>query len=73
VLTGILVILSRRIGFEHLPQELGYGSGMTCWRRLRSWQAAGAWPSIVRLLADELPGGDRIDFRRAAALAVSGR
>jgi transposase len=24
-----------------LPQELGCGSGMTCWRRLRDWQKAG--------------------------------
>jgi transposase len=26
-----------------LPQEMGCGSGMTCWRRLRDWQAAGVW------------------------------
>ena len=25
------------IRWEFLPQELGYGSGMTCWRRLRDW------------------------------------
>jgi hypothetical protein len=22
---------------------LGYGFGMTCWRRLRDWNAAGVW------------------------------
>jgi hypothetical protein len=26
-----------------LPQELGCGSGMTCWRRLRDWQEEGVW------------------------------
>ena len=38
-LNGILFVLRTGIGWEHLPQELGYGSGMTCWRRLRAWQA----------------------------------
>ncbi|MBR7825282.1 transposase [Actinospica sp. MGRD01-02] len=67
VLTGILVVLARGIGFERLPKELGYGSGMTCWRRLRDWQQAGVWPAIAQLLANELPDGRRLDFRRVAA------
>jgi transposase len=29
-----------------LPQELGCGSGMSCWRRLRDWQLAGVWDLI---------------------------
>jgi transposase len=33
-LTGILFVLRRGIPWEMLPQELGCGSGMTCWRRL---------------------------------------
>lgn len=66
VLTGILVVLARGIGFERLPKELGYGSGMTCWRRLRDWQQAGVWPAIAQLLANELPDGRRLDFRRVA-------
>jgi transposase len=66
VLTGILVVLARGIGFERLPKELGLGSGMTCWRRLRDWQQAGVWPGLARLLAEELPDGKRIDFRRVA-------
>ena len=40
-LCGILFVLYTGIPWEFLPQELGYGSGMTCWRRLRDWQAAG--------------------------------
>ena len=69
VLTGILVVLARGIGFERLPKELGFGSGMTCWRRLRDWQQAGIWPMMAQLLTDELPDGRHIDFRRVAAAA----
>ena len=29
------------IAWQMLPMELGCGSGSTCWRRLRDWQAAG--------------------------------
>ena len=36
-LAGIIFVL------RSLPQELGCGSGMTCWRRLRDWQQAGIW------------------------------
>jgi transposase len=67
VLTGILVVLARGIGFERLPKELGLGSGMTCWRRLRDWQQAGVWPALAHLLAQSLPEGHRIDFRRVTA------
>ena len=34
-LTGILFLLKNGIPWEMLPQEMGCGSGMTCWRRLR--------------------------------------
>ncbi len=40
-LTGIVFVLKSGIPWEMLPQELGCGSGMTCWRRLRDWQQAG--------------------------------
>lgn len=73
VLTGILVVLARGIGFERLPKELGFGSGMTCWRRLRDWQQAGAWAAIAERLARELPDGDRIDFDRVATTAADSR
>jgi hypothetical protein len=35
-----------------LPQELGCGSGMTCWRRLRDWQELGLWDLIHFVLLD---------------------
>src|SRR5450830_640502 len=40
-LNGILFVLQTGIPWEDLPQSMGFGSGMTCWRRLRDWQAAG--------------------------------
>lgn len=35
-LTGILFVLRSGIPWPMLPQEMGCGSGMTCWRRLRT-------------------------------------
>jgi transposase len=42
-LTGILFVLKSGLSWEMLPQEMGCGSGMTCWRRLRDWQALVCW------------------------------
>ena len=42
-LTGILFVLKSGIPWEMLPQEMGSGCGMSCWRRLRDWQGAGIW------------------------------
>ena len=42
-LTGILFVLNSGIPWEVLPQEMGCGSGMTCWRRLKEWHRAGVW------------------------------
>jgi transposase len=42
VLNGILHVLHTGIAWEDLPCEYGYGSGVTSWRRLRTWQKAGA-------------------------------
>ncbi len=49
-LTGILFVLKSGIPWEMLPQELGCGSGMTCWRRLRDWQCAGVWRQFHKAL-----------------------
>src|ERR1700747_1951973 len=61
--TGILFVLRSGIPWEMLPQELGCGSGMTCWRRLRDWQEAGIWQLIHFSLLDWLSrcGGGRPD------------
>ena len=71
VLTGILFVLKTGIGWEDLPQEMGCGSGMTCWRRLRDWEQAGVWDRLHRLLLDRLRQADRIDWSRAVVDSAS--
>lgn len=70
---GILFVLKTGIRWEDLPQEMGGGSGMTCWRRLRDWQAAGVWQSLHELLLAELQAADRIDWSRAVVDSASVR
>jgi transposase len=65
-LTGIVFVLKTGIQWESLPQELGCGCGMTCWRRLRDWQDAGVWWELHRVLLDRLGETDRIDWSRAS-------
>jgi len=65
VLTGILYVLITGIPWEYLPKEMGCGSGMTCWRRLRDWQEAGVWGDIHQVLLNRLRRADRIDWSRA--------
>ena len=72
-LTGILFVLRTGIPWEYLPKEMGCGSGVTCWRRLRDWQKAGVWEKIHRVLLDRLGGADKIDFSRAVADSASVR
>jgi transposase len=64
VLTGIVFVLKTGIAWEHLPQGLGCGSGMTCWRRLDEWQQAGVWQRLHELLLAKLREADRIDWSR---------
>jgi len=66
VLTGILFVLKSGIPWEMLPQEMGCGSGMTCWRRLRDWQSAGFWEKLHQAMLSELRKADQIDWSRAA-------
>jgi transposase len=70
-LTGIIFVLRSGIPWELLPQEMGCGSGMTCWRRLRDWQAAGVWDRLHRALLDRLGDADQIDWRRACLDSAS--
>jgi transposase len=64
-LTGILFVLQSGIPWELLPQELGCGSGVTCWRRLRDWHHAGVWERLHQVLLDRLGLADQIDWSRA--------
>jgi len=65
-LTGILFVLKTGIAWEDLPQEMGCGSGMTCWRRLRDWHNAGVWRRLHEVLLAELNGADKIDWSRVS-------
>jgi transposase len=64
-LAGILFVLRSGIPWEMLPSEVGC-SGMTCWRRLRDWQAAGVWARLHRILLQRLADADKLDWSRAA-------
>ncbi|OKJ18465.1 transposase [Streptomyces sp. CB02130] len=65
VLCGILFVLHTGIQWEYLPKELGFGSGMTCWRRLRDWSEAGVWQQLHEVLLAELNAAARLDWSRA--------
>jgi transposase len=70
-LTGIIFVLKSGIPWEMLPQEMGCGSGVTCWRRLRDWQEAGVWDALHRALLDRLGEAGRIDWSRASLDSAS--
>nr|WP_258018332.1 IS5 family transposase [Streptomyces noursei] len=64
-LCGVLFVLHTGIQWEYLPQELGFGSGMTCWRRLAAWNAAGVWDQLHVLLLKKLRSAKKLDWSRA--------
>jgi transposase len=70
-LAGILFVLKTGIPWEYLPHEMGCGSGMTCWRRLRDWQQAGVWHRLHTTLLDRLGEADQIDWSRASIDSAS--
>ena len=72
-LEGILFVLTTGIGWTRLPAELGCGSGVTCWRRLREWDDAGVWDRLHRVVLDRLGRQGLLDWSRAALDSVSVR
>nr|WP_239115419.1 IS5 family transposase [Streptomyces sp. SID8499] len=64
-LCGILFVLHTGIQWEYLPQELGFGSGMTCWRRLAAWNEAGVWDQLHLVLLKKLRPAKQLDWSRA--------
>jgi transposase len=70
-LTGIVFVLKSGIPWEMLPQEMGCGSGVTCWRRLKEWQEAGVWERLLQALLDRLGEADQIDWARASLDSAS--
>ena len=66
-LQGILFVLHTGISWPHLPLELGFGSGVTCWRRMDEWQKAGVWERLHELLLARLRAAGEIEWSRAVA------
>src|SRR5579883_2620579 len=63
-LNGILSVLHTGLPWKRLPAELGFGSGATVWRRVLTWQRAGVWERLHRLLLDELGERGQLDWTR---------
>jgi transposase len=72
-LTGILFLLRTGMAWADLPAELGCGSGMSCWRRLRDWTQAGVWPKVHQVLLRHLNATGKIDGSRAVIDSASVR
>src|SRR4051812_50177186 len=66
-LEGLLFVLDTGIAWRHLPLELGFGSGSTCYRRLDQWQQAGVWERLHALLLSELRAAGELEWSRAVA------
>ena len=64
-LSGILFVLYTGTAWMHLPRELGFGSGITCWRRLEEWQRAGVWEQLHAVLLARLRAAGAIEWSRA--------
>ncbi|MCP3713405.1 IS5 family transposase [Paraburkholderia sp. CNPSo 3274] len=72
-LNGILFVLKTGIRWRDLSTKLGFGSGSTCWRRLRDWQKAGVWKRLHKLRLGKLREAGELDFSRAAVDSSSVR
>jgi transposase len=56
-----MYVLVTGIAWRHLPREMSC-SGVTAWRRLRDWQAAGVWERLHGLLVERLNKAGAIDW-----------
>ena len=72
-LMGILFVLRTGLPWNMLPQEMGCGSGVTCWRRLNEWTEAGVWPELHGRLLNALGKAGEIDLSLAVIDSASVR
>ena len=72
-LEGILFVLTTGCRWRDLPAELGCGSGVSCWRRLRAWQQAKVWARLHQVVLDRLGQQGLLDWSRGCLDAVSVR
>jgi transposase len=74
VLAGIIFMLLSSCSWANLPaKQLGCGSPVTCWRRVRDWQQAGVWDRLHQVLLAELRHAGQVDFSRCSLDSVSVR
>jgi transposase len=59
---AIVFVMVTGIAWRHLPREMGC-SGVTAWRRLRDWQAAGVWEQLHGELLKRLNTAGAIDWQ----------
>ena len=64
---------AHRLPVAAAAQELGCGSGITCWRRLRDWQEAGVWERLHETAAELARRRAAIDWSRASLDSLSVR
>ncbi len=57
---GILWVLRTGAQWNELPGK--YGSPMTCWRRLKTWQKQGVWKKIWQRLVVLLDKENNVDL-----------
>jgi transposase len=73
-LAGIVYQLRTGVPWRPLPtRQLGCGSPVTCWRRLRDWQCAGVWRRLHRVLLEQLSRNGQLDWSRASLDSLSVR
>ena len=65
-LAGIVVVLKTGITWNQLPTAVVGCSGVTCWRWLRDWTAAGVWPALHAQLLAQLRAAGELDLERCA-------
>lgn len=59
-LDGILYVLFTGCRWQDIPPR--YGSGKTCWHRLRRWQREGVWDRLWHALLATLDQRQRLDW-----------
>ena len=69
-LAGIILVLRSGMQWKHLPRSEVGCSGKTSWR-LGTWQAAGVWAALHRVMLEQLQDADALDWSRAALDSAS--
>jgi transposase len=59
--------------FVRPVDQVGFGSGPACWRRLRDWKDAGVRDRLHDLLLAKLREAGQLDFSRSAVNSSSVR